>query len=495
MLRQLKQRVVGRNKNPDAPDNGQTRNEDTVNKAEQGKSHAESAPTPVGFWDPSLKHVRNRAFGKWMLTTAFLMAFILAVLSIYWGVFFDVEQRIHHLRIYVVDFDGQAPYNTNPSLVGPTITRMTQQMLDSSEPTLGFDIRSPSDFDNDPLQVRQAIYNFDAWAAIIINPNATALLYSAIATGNTSYDPLGACQLVYQDSRDDTNWYDFILPIISTYMTQAQSMVGKQWAQMALQNASDPATLRNIQAVPQAINPAIGFSEFNLRPFYPYTGIPAVSIGLIYLIIISFFSFSFYLPIHMQYINPKGHPPLKFYQLIIWRWCATMSAYVFLSLAYSFVSLAFQINFTHANPVQSQTQVTEVAYGNSPAYSNGTFPVYWMLNFFGMIALGLACENVAMVVGAPWMGLWLIFWVITNVSTAFYDIEIAPGFYRWGYAWPLHSVVEGSRQILFDLHPRLGLDFGILIAWGAVNTAFFPICCWFQRWKNKRQIHEYWPME
>jgi hypothetical protein len=42
----------------------------------------------------------------------------------------------------------------------------------------------------------------------------------------------------------------------------------------------------------------------------------------------------------------------------------------------------------------------------------------------GMIALGLACENVAMIVGQPWTGLWLIFWVITNVSTSFYDIEL-----------------------------------------------------------------------
>jgi hypothetical protein len=86
----------------------------------------------------------------------------------------------------------------------------------------------------------------------------------------------------------------------------------------------------------------------------------------------------------------------------------------------------------------------------------------------------------AMIVGQPWMGLFLIFWVISNVSTAFYDIEIAPAFYRWGYAWPLHSIVEASRQILFDLHSRLGLDFGILIAWAAVNTAFFPVCCYVQ---------------
>lgn len=45
-----------------------------------------------------------------------------------------------------------------------------------------------------------------------------------------------------------------------------------------------------------------------------------------------------------------------------------------------------------------------------------------------MIALGLACENVAMLVGQPWTGLWLIFWVITNVSTSFYDIGL--GTYR-----------------------------------------------------------------
>lgn len=53
-------------------------------------------------------------------------------------------------------------------------------------------------------------------------------------------------------------------------------------------------------------------------------------------------------------------------------------------------------------------------------------------------------------------------------------------------------VVEGSRQILFGLHSRIGLDFGILIAWAAVNTAFFPFCCYFMRWKSQKQVSEYW---
>lgn len=227
-----------------------------------------------------------------------------------------------------MDFDGIAPYDSgNAPVVGPLITQLTQQML-QADVHLGYGSLPPSQFDNDPIQVRQAVYDWDCWAAIIVNPNATAMLYSAIQNGNTSYDPMGAMQLIYQDARDDTNWYDFLSPQLNMFMTEATSMIGQQWAQMVLKNASDPIILRNIQAVPQALSPAVGFSQYNLRPFYPYVAIPAVSIGLICesyvgcfimdgwltcldLIIISFFSFSFYLPIHMKYLKPEGHPPVS----------------------------------------------------------------------------------------------------------------------------------------------------------------------------------------
>lgn len=272
-----------REKNKDGPAiNGKSRpaeSEDGNAKPEQ-----EAKPVPVGFWHPDLRQVRNRAVVKWAITTAVLMAFILAVLSLYWAVFFKVEDRLKHLSIYVVDMDGAEPYDGtgNTPFVGPTITKLVQQQLSNNEPTLGWSIRDPEEFNNDPINVRQAVYDFDTWAAIVINPNASALLYTAIASGNTSYDPLGACQLVYQDSRDDTNWFDFIFPIVSKFMTEAQSMVGKEWARIALEQAgNNESTMQNMQNVPQALNPAIGFSEFNLRPFYPYTGIPAVSIGLI----------------------------------------------------------------------------------------------------------------------------------------------------------------------------------------------------------------------
>ncbi|KAL9097055.1 MAG: hypothetical protein Q9165_001019 [Trypethelium subeluteriae] len=421
--------------------NGSSSGEDGA-QAEKGGG---GSLAPVGFWDSRLKHVRREAFSKWLLTTVVLMAFIMAILSIYWAVFFHIEQNLGSLVIYIVDFDGMAPYDAHPPIVGPALVQLGQEMVSSGQPSLGYGSLPPANFENDPMQVRQAVFDQNCWAAIIINPNATGMLYSAIETGNKSYDPQGAVQLVYEDSRDDTNYYDFILPLLDQYMTEATQRVGQMWTGMVLENASDPTVLRNIQQVPQALSPAIGFSQYNLRPFFPYTTIPSVSIGLIYLIILSFFSFSFYLPIHMKYLKPEGHPPLHFWQLVLWRWLATVIAYLFLSLAYSLLSLAFLVNFSGGNPVTSETEVTVTSYGNPDGYRKGTFLVYWMLNYWGMIALGLACENVAMIVGQPWTGLWLIFWVITNVSTAFYDIDIEPHFFYWGYAWPLH---HGKASVL-----------------------------------------------
>lgn len=288
-----------------SPGNNRAGNDGEGVQQEKGdEERQQQTPAAVGFWDPSLKHVRHEAFRKWTLTTGFLMAFILCCLSIYWGVFTHVEDNLSTLHILIADFDGQvAPYSTSGEtpIVGPTIKELARQMIQSSQPSLGYLERNAADFNYDPMQVRQDVYDFKAWGAIVINANATSMLYSAVRNGNTSYNPLGACQLVYVQARDDTNWGTFIYPRLVPFMTEATTMVGEQWTRMVMQNAtSDTSLVRNAANVPQALSPAIGFSQYNLRPSSPYTTIPAVSVGLIYLIIVSFFSFSFYLPIHFK---------------------------------------------------------------------------------------------------------------------------------------------------------------------------------------------------
>ena len=418
------------------------------------------------------------ALQRLIRTALILFVFILVVLALYWAVLFKVPENMERLSVVVVDFDGIiAPYENVEPLVGPFIQRMTNKKNISPMSHLGFINRGPAYFDNDALAVRRYVYDEGAWAAMLINANATALLRSAVETGNTSYSPLGACQIIYNQARDETVYSNYIIPMLQEMETEILTSFGEMWSKQVLQNTSLPR--ETLARVSQAVNPGIGFSTFNLRPFEPPVTTPAVTIGLIYLIIIAFFSFTFFLPVHSKFTIPIGHPPLKFRQLIAWRWIATVVAYLFLSLGYSLVSLAFQIPF-NSPPAPHDMVVTP-----ANAYGKGTFPVYWMLNFVGMCALGLACENVAMVIGMPWTSMWLIFWVITNVCTSFYNITLSPRFFYWGYAWPLHHIVGGSRTLLFDTKSHIGENFGILFAWTAVNSVLFPFCCVFMRWKTE----------
>jgi hypothetical protein len=402
---------------------------------------------------------------------------IMACLCLFWGALFRQSHNIHNLGISVVDFDGQEPYTDTTPFVGPFVTNAIKQLIEAGGAP-GYTFYKPEHYDNDPLKVRESIYDFHAWASIVINPNATALIEAAVRDGNSSYDPMGACQITYNSARDQTVTSSYIVPSMTILQKSVVSDFGRAWITHLLNH--NISVSDNLATSAQAISPGIEFTVYDLRPFGPPIATPAVSIGLIYLIIISFFSFTFFLPIHMKYLSPKGHPPLKFSHLIAWRYIATVASYFFLSLVYSLVSLAFLMPMNR--PHGSHVWPTK----NPNAYGRGTFVVYWMGNWVGMTAFGLASENMAMLLGTPWTAIWLIFWVISNVATGFYALELAPAFYRWGYAWPMHNIVELTRSVLFDLHPRVGLNFGVLFAWCAIDTLLFPLCCYYMRWNSLR---------
>ncbi|KAL4965293.1 SNG1 family protein [Aspergillus stella-maris] len=436
---------------------------------ESGEKMDANPPTPVGFWDPALKELRKQAVFKWVRTVLILCVFILAVLSLYWAVQFTVDDKLNKLKVWVVDFD-----NAENPLVGPAVTQLATQ-IGASGQSLGYVIKSPSEFGFDPVSVIQSVYDEHCWAAIIVSADATTLLRDAISNGNSSYAPTDAATTVIIQARDQTTFSSYITPALNSFELQLRASFGPEW----VSNLTSSGT--NLASVPpQAINPAIGFSTLDLRPFAPAAATPSVTIGLIYLIIIAFFNFPFTMPVHGLFL--KGPNPLKIPQWLIWRVCSSIIAYFFLSLFYSFVSLAFQIPFTN-DPAPDT-----VSAANPNAYGRGSFVVFWMLNWVGMAALGFPCENMAMVLGFPYSSLFLIFWVITNVSSGFYALDVAPEFFQWGRAWPLHRIVEALRTILFGTHSRIGLDFGILFAWIAVSLAFFPVASFIMRWKMKRGL-------
>lgn len=227
-----------------------------------------------------------------------LVVFVMGILSLYWAVLFKAEENMKNLKVAIVDFDGQtAPYTDVDPFVGPTLTQMVREMVDNgARPSLGYEVILASEYDNDPMQVRRAVYDFHFWGAIVVHANASSLLQSSLAQGNASYDPTGAVQTIFLSARDQNTIYEYILPQFDQLEKQFMARFGPAWAQRIAGNTSVTAAM--MAAVPAAVNPAISFLPIDLRPFSPSAATPGVSIGLIYLIIIAFFSFAFFLPIH-----------------------------------------------------------------------------------------------------------------------------------------------------------------------------------------------------
>ncbi|OQV09076.1 hypothetical protein CLAIMM_13254 [Cladophialophora immunda] len=385
--------------------------------AEKDEEHGQPSKDPeeiyslrptstAGFFDPCLSQTRRAVFLKYSWTLTLLCGFVLGVLSIYWGVLFRVRENLRSATIAVVDFDATSPpYETVEPIVGRFVQAAIVHERVSQRYPLGYEFLDPRTFGYDPVAVRLAVHEEKYWGAIIVNNNATALLRLAVENGNTSYDPFGAGAVVVNQARDIESYNQYITPVLTRLASDISFAFGRNWTQSVLKN--DTLAKGIYCNAPQALSPGVGFSIFNLRPSDPPTAIPAVSIGLIYLIIIAF-SFGFLVSTHMKFVleQPSNtHPPLNFIHLVIWRYLSTVTAYFFLSFCYSLVSLAFQIPFSERPPPgQSSWLQTNVA-NNANHFGRATFVVYWMLNWLGMTALGLACENVAMVVGQPWTAL------------------------------------------------------------------------------------------
>lgn len=219
-------------------------------------------------------------------------------MSLYWAVLFKAEENMRNLKVAVVDFDGQTvPYNDVDPFVGPVLAQMAQETADhTAHPSLGYQVIPASTYGYDPMQVRQAVYDFHYWAAIVIQANASSLLQSSLVTGNGSYDPSGAVQTIFVSARDQNTIFEFVLPQFEQLEKQFMARFGPAWAQRIADNTSISAAM--MFAAPATVNPAVSFLQIDLRPFSPAAATPGVSIGLIYLIIIAFFSFAFFLPIH-----------------------------------------------------------------------------------------------------------------------------------------------------------------------------------------------------
>jgi hypothetical protein len=92
------------------------------------------------------------------------------------------------------------------------------------------------------------------------------------------------------------------------------------------------------------------------------------------------------------------------------------------------------------------------------------FCVFWMLNFFTLLALGGAMESMLTLLTMKFFPIFLVVWILLNITASFFPASIMPGWYRYGYATPFWHSTIGCKHIFWGARNRLGLNFGVLAA-------------------------------
>lgn len=412
-----------------------------------------------GIFDKEIKNDMVRTVFLFLRAYVMIIVFMLTVFSVYWGSTFHRAPRFKNLKMLIVNEDNVEIDGISP-LIGNTISTRVPA-IPSIESTGDWQVRT-AEFQqlardrNTTVeeQVRRAVHQQNYWTGIYVRPNTTYDFYQAFRTANTSFNANGTyVSLFYETGRDLTNMGTYIIPFLNLFQSRFYTVLSESFLGDILNYLTDQEKTNLITQAPQLISTLPLWRVQDMRPASSTVLIAPYQIGCIYLIIITFFQFNFFVQVHQQ-VAQKVKPS----HYILYRMISSQISYVVLSLGYSCVSAAFQVNFN-------------LAY-------KGGFGVYWMISYLTMAAVGGANENVAMICFStfpPALGFWILGWVIINISPTFSAMALTPHFYRYGYAIPIHNSVEAFKVVLFNTTRReLGRNVGILVAWIVVNNLFQP---------------------
>ncbi|KAJ7268140.1 hypothetical protein B0H12DRAFT_1178979 [Mycena haematopus] len=440
------------NRPPSQTSRARTDSQETVNTPEPSKPPSESRHFLARFTDKSPEAATARSIYLKTLCggVAGLSVAIFAVFSIYWA---SVWSSPHHtLPGWIVDFDGGA--------VGQFVSGALSAM-DPGTNGVAWEVVNASRFPGGITQLENAIVEEKAWYAITINSGATANLAAAFSAADaSSYNGSLAITFMGNEARNE-----LIFPIHSALATKQLDAVALQFALHFLQNnvSTSANAVSILSKAPQLAAQPIYFTLNNLRPFDVPVASAVTFVGLIYLLILSFF-------IVVVSNGAREAAGLNHFltlgSLIRVRLVSSIVAYFFISIFYTLLSRAFQLPFDRR-------------------FGDSGLVIFWMLNWAGMLACGLALEAMITLLTVRFIPFFLLLWIISNVAVAEYPLQVLPHIYRYGFAFPFYNISRAVRAIVFRTKNDVGMNFGIILAWVVLSCVTLPL---FQWWTRRRLV-------
>ncbi|KPV77517.1 uncharacterized protein RHOBADRAFT_51361 [Rhodotorula graminis WP1] len=430
----------------------------------------------MGLFDARIKDQRHQVFKVLGMYFVLMTVAIWGLLSLFWGSTYQLESYFPSVKVYVYDFDSVATPN---AVLGPAVVRYLQSTL-SSPVHLGIIVRDPAGktFDD----VASEIVGEKAWGAVVINANATSNFEAAMAgTGGLldgQWAPKGAISLVVAGAR----WYqvvlEYLLPYLGMYV-ETPVLEASHQASASFLSTATPATLGELTSAQQAaLGTPFAYQEVDLRPILPgqWAGAAPLEAGLIYYIIFAFHIalFFFFSRLPLQGMTKKHGIKIRWIHVCLLRIVPVLFAYFILSLAYTLINKAFLLP-TDGN-------------GYASFGPQAGFMVLWMLDWIALASLGLAMEAMLTLLTLKFFPLFLITWILSNITSSFFPATLAPKIFRYGYMMPFWHCTTATKHIMWGTRNRLGLNFGVLLGWCGVSLV--TICLFELMWRRIEERKE-----
>ncbi|KAF8878034.1 hypothetical protein CPB84DRAFT_1794502 [Gymnopilus junonius] len=404
--------------------------------------------------DEALRNARRLYLKIYAKGTFAVIVTIFIVFSLYWGSLWKIPA--HAMKGWIVNFDG-----------GPIGARVVNDLSAASGRSILWEVVPSTRFPNGPPDVISALKDNQAWVAVSINPGSSARYQNSLENPDPNYDGSAVVTAYGVEGRNENAFRVLIRPYmyntLEPILTNYSATLGSQLVSSnSSASAADLVSLLSIS--PQTVTYPVGYTLVNLIPFAQPVASAVVFVGLIYLLILSFFIVAIaYNARHVSGLNNL----LSLRSLIIVRLVSSMTGYFFLSFFYSLLNVAFKLNL-------------------SRKYGHAGFVIFWMLNWMGMLSVGLALESLITVLGPKWIPFFMIGWIIVNVSVCVFPIDVLPKFFRYGYAVPFYNISNSIRSITFGTKNTLGLNFGVLFIWVFISCLTLPAIQWFVRRQEAR---------
>lgn len=399
------------------------------------------------FWAPELAQLRKSYLIPVALTTLLMCIAVWLFFSLYWASLYKVNERAPNVDGWIINRDN--------NIIGNAIENALLESTRSGK-ALTWKVRDPK-LNPDVRSIRDAVDpGYKTWVVIEIKEGVSESLKRAQRNADSSWDPSSVMSMYYSDSRSYQAYPGTIVQPTLKTVNNAALNVSRSIAQELAR--SDASALANaLNTAPHTIIGSVSLNPINMRPWNNPVAIAPTFVGMIYLLILAF---QVTMASFMSRQGIKTH--LKFWSYLCMRFCTPAVAYIFISLMITLLNVAF-----------------ELPYGAALPYGGG-FMTWWCLSYTGMLVCGLTLESIITVIGPKFIGIFLIFFIISNVSVSNYPPALMNRFFQYGYAMPFYNMRQVFTTILFNTgsHVEILKYFGILWAWIALIMLTMPIFIW-----------------